>query len=245
MYSQTQLLEIAKKLLIFSWYSGKISAWKSEKILKELREIQKNISWNTDSVSKKIKLFLDDIIWDISRGEPINIDTIEHDEYIENFLVSDTLVSCYNKLLVGTDFKSAQERLLGWKEELWEEQAKKIQKNFSENLSKISANDFSKNLLIIQKFELSKPRKYIQHLYKLSLQSWYLDIAEIYLDILSGFDVFILELKKAAIMHIKNKSLESNYMLCNIKKNTLSFSSLDAADGRDPIEYYKVLLSKI
>lgn len=67
--------------------------------MQELKKLQKNLALHTDPMTQKIRIFLDDIIGDIQEGREINIDSIEQDEYIENFLASEELTLQYNSLL--------------------------------------------------------------------------------------------------------------------------------------------------
>lgn len=242
MYSQKYLLEIAKKLLIFSWKIGKISASQAEKNLQELKKLQKNLALHTDPMTQKIRIFLDDIIGDIQEGREINIDSIEQDEYIENFLASEELTLQYNSLLKKSAYLRAQEAFENRDMQSFYTLSKEIQKNFMETLGKINRKNFASYIIIIHEFQLAKPEKYLRNLYHQSLLWADQKTAKIFLSLLQEFQVFQFEIQQEILILSEKNALEHLYMVCDIEKNKISFSRVDASHGISPAIHIRELL---
>lgn len=239
--TQKELFELAKKLVIYAGVKKKLSKTESQKILKDLLALQKKLEADTSSLGKQVQIFLKDIIWDIESGREINIDSIEQDEYIENYLHAENQVKAYNALLSRNLFTKAVES--SGKD--YTLAIKDIKKHFTASYKTLNEKNFAKYLLIINEFSLSKPQKYLKLLYKKSLLESDYPSAKILQALIETLNTFFSWLKKESLNILETWDIFSHFVLCDIRKNKLGFKTIDASRGNMKEEVYKKLLMKI
>ncbi len=243
-HSQKQLYEIAKKLIIFSGKKSTLSESEKTKTLPQLQKILWDLENDSSSIAKRIIKFLRDIIWDIENNRDIDIDSIFEDDYVENYLLADSYVSSYNSLLSHKDFVAIIKCI---EQSEYTESLKRVTKLKSRAikvLKNIPTGRCSQLVLIMNVFQVSNILKHYKELYELSLSYWDIKSARILLDIISLLQEFHSDIHAAAMDNLKNGTIESKYMLCDIKRNKLSFSTLEVTDDiNKEIEYKNALLN--
>jgi hypothetical protein len=243
--SQIQLLEIAKKIVIFSAAKKKLAPTEAKKVLGELKKVEASLENDSSPLGKKVKTFLRDVIEDIESGREINIDGIQQDEYIENFLTAHIIVQHYNALLKKSDYLLARSHLWSQNMSAFQKLVNEMQKSFKTHFKKVSSGEFAKYLLIIWEFKLAKPRKYFQILYHEALAVWDLESGKIFLDILQELSVLKYETKISALQELKKGKIIHNYLVCNIEKNRLAFHSVNLAKDENVENLYRKHLMNI
>jgi hypothetical protein len=98
-YSQNQLFEVAKKLLIFSGKKQILSATEKKKIMPQLSLILEDIQKDKTQLSLKVSEFIKDILSDIENDRVIDIDSIQADNHLENFIQAESYTVSYNSIL--------------------------------------------------------------------------------------------------------------------------------------------------
>ena len=194
--TQKELFEIAKKLVIYSGVKKKISAVEAKKILRELRSLLEKVKTDNSSLGKQVKRFLADVIDDIEQGREIDIDHIEQDEYIENYLNARAQVDAYNTILSKEFFTLANTTK---SREEFSQAIKNIKKQALSSFRKLDAKVFAQMLLIISVFPITKPKKYLKVLYERALNISDYNSAQIIYSLIAKIDTFYDTIQMEAI----------------------------------------------
>jgi hypothetical protein len=242
-YSQKQLFEIAKKLLIFSGKKWKTSAIEKKKLIPQLTWILEQVQKDWSNMSLRVQKFLKDIIWDIENDRIIDIDEISEDNYIENYLQAEQFVQGYNSLLKQGDYIAMVMSIESRHFDASYTLAVTLKTGVKEILTSMQTANFSRLLLIIKIFKISQILKSYSDLYVFSLEQGDLKSAEVLLEIITFIRDFHAKVHAAGFAHIQNNTVESIYMRCDIKNNKLSFSPMKiASDETKEFKYKKILL---
>ncbi len=163
-----EILNIAKDLILIAWKYSKVEKQKEKnKLEKILFNYEKQLKTDNTKYSKTILSFLYDLKNDLESGRELNIDNIETDEYLENYLVVRRELKYYNSLILEENYRIIFNELI--KKELDNNLINKnleiLKNNFLENFKKLNSKNIAKNLLIFTSFDRSIPKKYLLNLY--------------------------------------------------------------------------------
>lgn len=228
--SQRELYELAKKLLIFSGKNKKITAAQKKKIVPQLESTLKKLTHDLSPLSKKIQVFIGDILDDITHDRPIDIDSISEDNYIENFCKSEEYVLKYNSCLKQWDYRELQKGIVKADTTITKKILKDLHAHIKKVFSEMDAKDFSSVLCIMNIFEFSDLLTHYKYLYELAVKYSNPSSAKLITAIINIIQKFHTDIHIHSIGHMKKWNLETKYMLCNIKKNTLSFEPVSVVD---------------
>lgn len=244
-YSQKQLFEVWKKLIIFSGKKWKISSKEKQKIIPQLESLLTQTVDDSSVIGKKVHSFVTDILTDIRNDAPINIDSIDEDEYVENFLESEWFVLSYNSLLTQKDYHELAKTLELNKSGESYQQAKALKTQVEKTLKNINTQRISELLLIINIFHISNILKCCERLYRKSLIHYDTKTTQELLGILWMIRKFHHDIHLFTMSNIENQKIETTYMICDIKNNKLSFLPIQVTQKNTvSLVYRKVLLEK-
>lgn len=166
-----KVIEIWKKVIYISAKYSNYNKEEKEVLLNEFQKFKNELLWKKSEYSETVLWFIQDLEGDIRSNRPLEIDTIEHDNYLENYIVTKKELNHYNNLI---------------NEEIYINIFKKINNNFDiknihndiielekiflSEIEKISAKNIAKNLLIFTLYERKITSQALKRLYNFLLQ---------------------------------------------------------------------------
>lgn len=244
-----EIIKIWKEIIYISGFYKNYSENDKIKIEKKLLSYKEKISWSENLYSKKLNIFLDDLILDLKNNRKLQIDNIFEDDFVWNYYESYNQNKIYNSLILKEKYleilenKSDNNLLLN-----------EIYSNYSENIKKLNSNIISKNLLIFTIFELNSPKKYLKRLFflKNNLKLDFDSIKKLQKMMIS-YENFIEKIHKNSLIYLKNKNFSYKYIkiskIWEEKDFELNFSLKDASkyDFRSwkPLFEYKEILKNL
>ncbi len=230
----SQIIEIGRQIIYLAWYYKNYDESTKEKIERKLKKFKQGLNWNTDKYSKKLLLFIDDLLWDLSKNKPLQIDKVFEDDFVGNYYNTKKQVEIYNNLINEEDYKKIIEKLCHSKDVILgldpgissksiELQIEKLYNNFKQNYKKLDTNAISSSLLIFTTFEYKSPKKYLVRLYKLKNNFSFKSIRKIE-KMLRVYDFFLQEIFNLWIKNLENNSINYKYIKASRNKTNENIS---------------------
>jgi hypothetical protein len=169
--TKAEIINIGRDLILKAGLLKKPTASQKEKFLKLLDTYEKELQEQSSRYTKVIMRFIHDIRSDILEGREINIDTIQDDEYIENYFVTKHEIDNFNNLINIELYETIFDELRKNKHDkkVVIQSVKKLDIQFRSHFKKISNTNISKNLLIFTTFERKLPMPALNRLHKFLL----------------------------------------------------------------------------
>lgn len=211
-----KILELWKQIIYISGFYKHYKKSDKEKIVKKLESFKAKLSKNNDKYSKKLIWFLDDLLWDLAKNKPLQIDKIFEDDFVGNYYNTKKQVEIYNNLLD----EKLYEKIISMKNlEKNNDFLDKIYETFKKNYNILDKKLISSSLLIFTTFDYKSPKKDLvrlynfRNIYKLSEKS----IQKIE-KILKYYELFLEKIY--------------NFWLENLEKNTIAYKYIKASKNK-------------
>ena len=251
---QAELINIGRDLILKAGLLQKPTEEQKKKFLKLLDTYEKKVSWQVSKYSAVVLWFITDIRSDIEAWREIDIDSIDDDEYLENYFIIKHELDIFNTLIDEKSFKAIFLELK--KEEYNLENIKIALHNFDEqfqkSFKKLSYKNIAKNLLIFTTFDrklpipaLHKVLDFIEKDPKLSHETILLKRLE------TSYKEFLSDFYNECLNCLKSKNISYKFIRYTHKngKLTMSLKYEDASNiglrSGDPIYEYKEILKKM
>lgn len=151
---ENKIIEIWKEIIYLSAKYSNYTDTEKKKLLKKFKEYKKVLSKDNTKYSDTVNSFLIDLEADLEAGRKLQIDKIDHDDYLENYFIAQREVNHYNSLVDEKLYNKIFEVINSDKNlDTITKYLLKLEKNFSTQIKLISSEDISKNLLIFTLFE--------------------------------------------------------------------------------------------
>lgn len=151
---ENKIIEIWKEIIYLSAKYSNYTDTEKKKLLKKFKEYKKVLSEDNTKYSDTVNSFLIDLEADLEASRKLQIDKIDHDDYLENYFIAQREVNHYNSLVDEKLYNKIFEVINSDKNlDLITKYLLKLEKNFSTQIKLISSEDISKNLLIFTLFE--------------------------------------------------------------------------------------------
>ena len=163
-----KIIQIWKEVIYLAAKYTNYSEKEKKNILSKFDEYKKEIWTNDDKYSNTILWFIQDLESDIQENRKLQIDSIMHDDYLENYFVTKREINHYNNLLNSNIYREIFDEFY-WdknKDKILE-LAKKLSLNFEEEYKKINSKDIAKNLLMFSYFDKKIISEWLKNLYKI------------------------------------------------------------------------------
>lgn len=246
---QTQeIIKIWKEVIYISWYYKNYESSQKSKIENHLLKYKEKLYWSENPYSKRITIFIDDLLDDLSKNRPLEIDKIFEDDFVWNYYDTILQNKIYNNLIDFEVYRKIFDELE--KDKNFEE----FYLNFSKNFKKLDAKIISKNLLIFTIFEIIPVKKYLNRLWifrkKLNFSSTSIKNLE---KILLSYNNFIEKIYKIWLKNLKEKIFSYKYIkidkIWEEKDFELKFNLFDASRQKfrtwDILFEYKEVLKNL
>lgn len=222
----SEIIQIGREIIYLAGYHKQYTKRHKEKIKQKLESYKSRLEGTTNKYSKKLLIFIDDLLRDIWDNRPLQIDSLFEDDFVGNYYFTKKQAQYYNALFPTAIYK----KILAHNDKsnsIIEEQYH----IFRENFSKLHPEVLSQNLLIFTLFQLESPKPQLKRLYifsknyKLSKQS------KIYIrKMLQEYSLLLRQVKKYGIQTIHTQNIHHKYI--RVEKwelDTFSFHLQDAA----------------
>lgn len=163
-----KIIQIWKEVIYLAAKYTNYSEKEKKSILSKFNEYKKEIWTNHDKYSNTVLSFIQDLEVDIQENRKLRIDSISHDDYLENYFVTKREINHYNNLLNSNIYREI------FDEYYWDknkdkilELAKKLSLNFEEEYKNINSKNIAKNLLIFSYFDKKIISEWLKNLYKI------------------------------------------------------------------------------
>lgn len=158
-----EIIEIWKELIILAWtYDSSKTKKSRQEIIDKLDNYKSKLSKNNSKYSNTVSSFIIDLKDDLLLWKKLNIDSINNDDYIENYFISKNEIIYFNNLILKNEYRLLFEKDTKNQKELYE----RLYKNFIKNLKLLNSKNIAKNLLIFTLFKRVKP---MESLYRINL----------------------------------------------------------------------------
>ena len=163
---ENKIIEIWKEVIYLAAKYSNCTEEEKKKLVKKFNEYKKDLSQDTSKYSDTIGNFLIDLESDLKAGRKLQIDSIEHDNYLENYFIAQREINHYN-LLINEEIYQDIFNEINWNKnpDIILEKIKLLDDNFSKEILLISPEKISKNLLIFTLFEKKLVSKALKNLY--------------------------------------------------------------------------------
>lgn len=162
-----KILDIWKQVVYLAAKYSNYSDEEKEKLIDKFWKYREAIwEWNC-KYSRTVLWFIQDLELDINAWRKLEIDDIQHDNYLENYFISKRELLHYNKLIDKNIYRkifdeSNSSRNLDTIEKL----TKQLVKNFISEYKNLSPENIAKNLLIFSNFDKKVISDWLKNLYK-------------------------------------------------------------------------------
>jgi hypothetical protein len=151
---ENKIIEIWKEIIYLSAKYSNYTEEEKNKLLVKFNEYKIILSKGNSKYSDTVNDFLIDLESDLTAGRKLQIDKIDHDDYLENYFISQREINHYNSLIDEKLYNKIFEEINTQKDlEKITKYLLKLEKNFSKQIKLISSENISKNLLIFSLFE--------------------------------------------------------------------------------------------
>ncbi len=220
----SEVIEIWRQIIYLSWYYKNYDSSVKEKIDRKLQKFRQKLEKNTDKYSKKLVRFIDDLVWDLAKNKPLQIDEIFEDDFVGNYYNIKKQVEIYNNLIDEKLYKQichSESLSVGYKILEW--QIEKFYNNFKQNYKKLDTKIISSSLLIFTSFEYKSPKKYLLRLYKLKNNFSLKSIRKIE-QMLQAYDFFLEEIYNLWLKNLENNTINYKYIKASKNKTNENIS---------------------
>lgn len=163
-----KILNIWKEIIYLSAKYSDYSDSQKNKLLEKFQNYKDEIwEWNC-KYSQTVLWFIQDLEADIQAGRKLEIDNIEHDNYLENYFVTQRELNHYNNLIDSNIYRAIFDEYF-WErdEEKIEMLTKKMVENFIQEYKKLTPENIAQNLLIFSWFDKKIISQWLKNLYKI------------------------------------------------------------------------------
>ncbi len=165
---KNKIIQIGKEVIYLCAKYSNYSQEDKTKILKKFWEYKSQLNDENCKYTQTVLWFIQDLENDIIENRKLQIDSIQHDDYLENYFVSKREITHYNNLLNWKIYREIFDEFYGQKDEnkiliL----AKKLSQNFQDEYKNISCENIAKNLLIFSNFDKKIISQWLKNLYKI------------------------------------------------------------------------------
>ncbi len=208
-----EILDIAKELILIAWKYNKVPT-KSEKtkLLNIFSKYEDKLLKNKTKYSEVIFWFLLDLKSDLENNRILNIDNLNTDEYLENYLLTKNELKIYNSLILESSYRKIFNELnKNQKQDLKiiTRELDKFSKNFITNTKKLNTKVIAKNLLIFTCFERKIIKKYLINLYHYLKNN---KQKRIVLELIKEWNIILADVKKYSINYYKKWNFNYKYI---------------------------------
>lgn len=250
-----KIIEIWKEII---YIAGKYSVYtdqEKDKILDKFKTYKKDLKKDSSQYSNTVLEFILDLEWDIKAGRKLQIDNVDHDDFLENYFVTQREISHYNNLINEDLFIDIFEEV-NWNKNigLIESKIKSLEVIFTKEIQLISHKNIAKNLMIFTLFERKIAAKALKRLYSFVMMIPGNEESSIILrKMISSYYTLIQEVYKSGIKNFYEWTYSIYYMrflyeIVNWEKiKQLKKYNSAQMDFRtwNPKYEYKILLKKL
>lgn len=211
---ENKIIEIWKEIIYLSAKYSNYTETDKKKLLKKFSEYKVILSKDNTKYSNTINEFLIDLEADLSADRKLQIDKIDHDDYLENYFISQREVNHYNSLIDEKLYNKIFEVINTTKDlDKINKQLIKLENNFSKQIKQISSENISKNLLIFTLFEKKLVSKALKNLsnFLITIPNSDLQLQLIH-KLISQHNKLIQQIYLQWVEFYKNKSYNIYYM---------------------------------
>lgn len=149
-----KIIEIWKEVIYIAAKFSNYTESEKQQIIKHLSSAKEKLNNSESEYAKTILWFIYDLENDLENNRKLQIDTIKHDDYLENYFVTKKELSHYNKLIDEDLYIEVFEKINNNSDiETINNLVIKIEKHFQSEIKNISAENIAKNLLIFTLYE--------------------------------------------------------------------------------------------
>jgi hypothetical protein len=250
-----KIIEIWKEIIYIAGKYSIYSDQEKDQILDKFKKYKKILNKDLSKYSYTVLDFILDLEWDIKSGRKLHIDNVDHDDFLENYFVTQREISHYNNLIDEDLFIDIFEEVR-WNKNIQviESKIKLLEIIFTKEIQLISHENIAKNLMIFTLFERKIAAKALKRLYSfLMMIPWNEESSIILRKMISSYYILIQEVYKSWIKYFYENNYNVYYMrflseIVNWEKiKTLKKYNASQLDFRtwNPKYEYKVLLKKL
>lgn len=214
-----EILDIWKELIIISAKYWNVSSKKDkELILNKFDKYELKLNSNNTKYSNLILWFLLDLKGDLLNWRKLNIDSLNTDEYLENYLLTKNELINYNKLILTDSYRTIfneLNKIFDSNNDLIDNELTKLSKNFNTHIKKLNSNIIAQNFLIFSSFKNNIAKNYLANLFNFVKNP---NQKKIILDLLEQITIFTKDVKKFGRLY---------YTKWNYNYKFLKFQSID------------------
>lgn len=162
---ENKIIEIWKEIIYLSAKYSNYNEVEKKQLLKKFSEYKKILSKDDSKYSDTINDFLIDLESDLEAGRKLQIDKINHDDYLENYFIAQREINHYN-LLINEELYNKIFEEINTNKDLNKitKYLIKLEKQFTKQIILLSSEKISKNLLIFSLFEKKLVSKALKNL---------------------------------------------------------------------------------
>lgn len=162
-----KILDIWKQVVYLAAKYSNYSDEEKEKLIDKFWKYREAIwEWNC-KYSRTVLWFIQDLESDINAWRKLEIDDIQHDNYLENYFISKRELSHYNKLIDKNIYRKIFDEFNSSRNlDTIEKLTKQLVKNFISEYKNLSPENIAKNLLIFSNFDKKVISDWLKNLYK-------------------------------------------------------------------------------
>lgn len=249
--TKAELVNIWRDLILKAWLLKKPTEEQKKKFLKLLASYEQKIAWDTSKYSQVVLSFIQDIRGDIESWREINIDSIDDDEYLENYFIIKHELDNFNRLINKESFKII---FLELKKKKYDETNLKkaihaLDKQFQQAFKKLSYKNIAKHLLIFTTFERNLPTPALHKILDFIEKDPILSNETILMRRLeASYKDFLRDFYNECLACLKSKKISYKFIRYTLKdwKTTMSLkyedaSSIGLRSGNPEYEYTQIL----
>jgi len=250
-----KIIEIWKEIIYIAGRYSVYTDQEKESILNKFKKYKKALHKDSSQYSNTVLEFIIDLEWDIKAGRKLQIDNVDHDDFLENYFVTQREISHYNNLINEDLFIEIFEEVKWSKNiQILTEKTKILEANFINEIKLISHDNIAKNLMIFTLFERKITAKALKRLYSfITMIPWNEECSIILRNMISLYYTLIQEVYKSGIKCFYEWNYNVYYMrflsevidwekVKNLKK--YNSSQMDFRTWNPKYEY-KILLKKL
>lgn len=162
-----KILDIWKQVVYLAAKYSNYSDKEKDRLIDKFWEYREVLwEWNC-KYSRTVLWFIQDLESDIYAWRKLEIDDIQHDNYLENYFISKRELSHYNKLIDKNIYRKIFDEFNSSRNlDIIEKLTKQLVKNFVSEYKNLSPENIAKNLLIFSNFDKKVIWDWLKNLYK-------------------------------------------------------------------------------
>lgn len=205
-----KILKIWKEIIYIAWFYKDYLEKDKQKIEKKLLSYKQELSWSENIYSKKLIFFIDDLLWDLAKNKPLQIDILFEDDFIWNYYDSSKQVNFYNSLI---DLKIYKKIITNENKIENNKLFINLYKNFEKNFLELKVEKISNLLLIFTIFKIISPKKYLSRLFDFRKKIWlsYENTKKL-IKMIKSYEYFLNKLYKISLKNLETKNFSYKYI---------------------------------